>query len=161
MPLAVRQTIAKTRSRAIGYRWFMSPQRTALERLAGSDVDWLEPDDRLHLGEAADRGARMVDELEAIRERSALLHEQLTDLHAELVDTRGLVISVVALVLLPLTFLTGLLGMNVSGIPFAREPWACGGRWRFHCYCYWRRLILHPRSLVSLGEKNADGPSSQ
>jgi zinc transporter len=36
------------------------------------------------------------------------------------------VISVVALVFLPLTFLTGLLGMNVSGIPFAHEPWAFG-----------------------------------
>ncbi|MFZ4745500.1 MAG: zinc transporter ZntB [Sphingomonas sp.] len=124
--LAVRQTIAKTRSRAIGYRRFMAPQRTALEKLAGFDVDWLEPDDRLHLGEAADRAARMVEELEAIRERSALLHEQLTDLRAELIDTRGLVISVVALVFLPLTFLTGLLGMNVSGIPFADEPWAFG-----------------------------------
>jgi zinc transporter len=65
--LAVRQTIAKTRSRAIGYRRFMAPQRTALEKLAGFDVDWLEPDDRLHLGEAADRAARMVEELEAIR----------------------------------------------------------------------------------------------
>jgi len=122
--LTLRRTIAATRSRAIGYRRFMAPQRTALEKLATVDVDWLEPDDRLHLGEAADRAARMVEELEAIRERSALLHEQLTDLRAELIDTRGLVISVVALVFLPLTFLTGLLGMNVSGIPFAHEPWA-------------------------------------
>jgi zinc transporter len=122
--LTLRRTIAKARSRAIGYRRFMAPQRTALEKLAGFGVDWLEPDDRLHLNEAADRAARMVEELEAIRERSALLHEQLTDLRAELVDTRGLVISVVALVFLPLTFLTGLLGMNVAGIPFAHEPWA-------------------------------------
>lgn len=65
--LAVRQTIAKTRSRAIGYRRFMALQRTALEKLAGFDVDWLEPDDRLHFGEAADRAACMVEELEAIR----------------------------------------------------------------------------------------------
>jgi len=125
--LALRRTIATTRSRAIGYRRFMAPQRTALEKLASFDVDWLQTDDRLHLGEAADRAARMVEELEAIRERSALLHEQLTDLRAELIDTRGLVISVVALVFLPLTFLTGLLGMNVSGIPFAHQPWAFAG----------------------------------
>ena len=66
----------------------------------------------------------MAEELEAIRERSALMHEQLTDLRAELIDTRSLVISVVALVFLPLTFLTGLLGMNVDGIPYAHQPWA-------------------------------------
>ena len=125
--LTLRQTIAQTRSRAIGYRRFMAPQRTALEKLATLDVAWLEPDDRLHVSEAADRAARMVEELEAIRERSALLHEQLTDLRAELIDTRSLVIAVVAMIFLPLTFLTGLLGMNVDGIPFARTPWAFWG----------------------------------
>ena len=122
--LRLRTTIAHARSRAIGYRRFVAPQRVALEKLATLDVDWLEDADRMHLNDAADRAARMAEELEAIRERAALLHEQLTDLRAELIDTRGLVISVVALVFLPLTFLTGLLGMNVNGIPFAHEPWA-------------------------------------
>ena len=122
--LALRRRIAVARRRAIGYRRFLSPQRTALERLATLDVDWLDDDDRMHLNEAADRAARMTEELEAIRERAALLHEQLTDLRAETIDTRSLVIAVVAMVFLPLTFLTGLLGMNVEGIPFAKEPWA-------------------------------------
>jgi zinc transporter len=31
------------------------------------------------------------------------------------------------MVFLPLTFVTGLLGMNVKGIPFADEPWAFAG----------------------------------
>jgi zinc transporter len=31
------------------------------------------------------------------------------------------------MVFLPLTFITGLLGMNVAGIPFAHAPWAFGG----------------------------------
>ena len=33
----------------------------------------------------------------------------------------------VAMVFLPLTFITGLLGMNVAGIPFAHEQWAFWG----------------------------------
>lgn len=125
--LSMRSTIAETRSRAIAYRRFLAPQRTALERMAQIEGDWLGDDDRLHIREAADRAARMVEELEAIRERSALLHEQLTDMRAEMLDTRGLLISVVALIFLPLTFLTGLLGMNVDGIPYAHEPWAFWG----------------------------------
>jgi zinc transporter len=120
----MRRTIAQTRAKAIAYRRFVAPQRLALEKLARIDAEWLTDDDRAHLGEAADRAARMAEELEAIRERSALMHEQLTDLRAELIDTRSLVIAVVALVFLPLTFLTGLLGMNVDGIPYAHEPWA-------------------------------------
>jgi zinc transporter len=121
---AQRRVIASARARAIEYRRFVVPQRQALERLTALEEDWLEPDDRVHLREAADRVARMAEELEAVRERAALLHEQLTDLRAEQIDGRSLTLSVVALIFLPLTFLTGLLGMNVEGIPYAHEPWA-------------------------------------
>lgn len=124
---AMRRTITRVRSDAIQYRRFVAPQRQALERLATLDAGWLEEEDRLHLRDAADRFARMTEELEAVRERAALLHEQLTDLRAEQIDTRTLIISVVALVFLPLTFLTGLLGMNVAGIPYAHAPWAFWG----------------------------------
>lgn len=124
---SLRRRIAVARAKAIEYRRFVAPQRQALERLSQLDCDWLEPDDRLHLTEAADRFARMAEELESIRERAALLHEQITDLRAEVIDTRALIISIVALVFLPTTFLTGLLGMNVNGIPFAHEPWAFWG----------------------------------
>ena len=124
--LKLRHEIAKARAEAIGYRRFVMPQRQALEKLAGLDCDWLDERDRLHLAEAADRFARMGEELESVRERAALMHEQLTDLRAEVIETRGLIISVVALIFLPLTFLTGLLGMNVAGIPYAHEPWAFG-----------------------------------
>ncbi len=115
------------RSQAIGYRRFVAPDRDALRTLASLDFDWLADDDRLHIVEAADRFARMTEELEAVRERAALLHEQITDLRAEQVDQRALVISIVAFIFLPLTFITGLLGMNVEGIPYAREPWAFWG----------------------------------
>ncbi|RYD50444.1 MAG: zinc transporter ZntB, partial [Sphingomonadales bacterium] len=84
-------------------------------------------DDRLHLAAAADRAARMAEELESIRERAALVHETLTDLRAEQIDQRSLIIAIVAMVFLPLTFITGLLGMNVAGIPFAHEQWAFWG----------------------------------
>ncbi|MFM5914978.1 MAG: CorA family divalent cation transporter, partial [Chakrabartia godavariana] len=53
--------------------------------------------------------------------------EELTDRRAEVIDTRALLISIVALIFLPLTFITGLLGMNVDGIPYAHEPWAFWG----------------------------------
>ena len=72
----------------------------------------------------------MAEELEAVRERSALLHEQLTDLRAEEIDQRSLLISVVAFIFLPLTFITGLLGMNVEGIPYAHRSLGLLGRGR-------------------------------
>jgi zinc transporter len=123
----LRRVVSHTRIEAIGYRRFLAPQRAALEKLSTLPGDWLGQDDRLHLAAAADKAARMAEELEAIRERAALIHETLTDLRAEQLDQRSLQIAIVAMVFLPLTFLTGLLGMNVEGIPFAQEPWAFAG----------------------------------
>ncbi|KQM87454.1 magnesium transporter CorA [Sphingomonas sp. Leaf23] len=122
-----RRAVTHTRVRAIGYRRFLVPQRSALEKLGQLPGDWLQADDRLHLAAAADRAARMAEEVDSIRERAALIHETLTDLRAEQLDQRSLQIAIVAMVFLPLTFVTGLLGMNVKGIPFADEPWAFAG----------------------------------
>jgi zinc transporter len=120
----LRRTVARVRVAAIGYRRFLQPQRAALEKLAALPGDWLQDDDRLHLAAAADRAARMAEELESIRERAALVHETLTDLRAEQLDHRGLVIAIVAMIFLPLTFLTGVYGMNIDGLPLAHDPHA-------------------------------------
>jgi zinc transporter len=123
----LRRQVTRVRVTAIAYRRFLSPQRAALERLSGLPGDWLQDDDRVHLSSAADRAARMAEELESIRERSALMHEALTDLRAEQLDSRSLVIAIVAMVFLPLTFITGLYGMNVKGLPGAEDPHAFDG----------------------------------
>jgi zinc transporter len=123
----LRPEIARIRSEAIAFRRFVAPDRDALQTLAALDFDWLAEEDRQHIREAADRFARMTEELEAVRERAALLHEQLTDLRGEQMENRALLISIVAFIFLPLTFVTGLLGMNVEGIPYAKEPWAFWG----------------------------------
>lgn len=123
-PRRARRHIAEARLHAIQYRRFVAPQRAALERLAAANVDWLSAEDRGHLREAADRAARMAEELESVRERSALLHEQLTDLRTEQIDQRSLVVATIALIFLPLTFVTGLFGMNVPGIPWKDHPQA-------------------------------------
>lgn len=120
----LRRGVTRVRSEAIQYRRFLAPQRIALERLAQTPGEWIQPDDRAHLSAAADRAARMAEEVESIRERAALMHEALSDLRAEQLDSRSLVIAIVAMVFLPLTFITGLYGMNVSGLPYAQEPWA-------------------------------------
>jgi zinc transporter len=122
-----RGKITLARREAIAFRRFVAPDRDALLTLANIGFEWLSSDDRLHIREAADKFSRMAEELESIRERAGLLNDQLTELRGEQMNQRSFEISVIAFVFLPLTFLTGLLGMNVEGIPYAREPWAFMG----------------------------------
>ena len=52
-----------------------------------------------------------------------MLHEQLTDMRGEQMEVRSLVLSIVALIFLPLTFITGAMGMNVP-VPGQDNPQA-------------------------------------
>lgn len=130
-PMAIRRRVSRVRQMAISYRRFIAPQRVALERLQQMELDWLDESDQIKIRASADRCARMAEELEAVRERAAVAHEELTDLRAEKIDGRSLFISIIAMIFLPLTFITGLLGMNVAGIPYAQHPhafwWVTGG----------------------------------
>jgi zinc transporter len=124
---STRRKVSRIRAMAISYRRFVVPQREALDRLGSTRCDWLDEEDHLHIRESADRYARMAEELEAVRERAAIVHDELTDLRGEQMEARALLISIVAMIFLPLTFITGLLGMNVKGIPYAEESWAFWG----------------------------------
>jgi zinc transporter len=126
-PFSTRRRVTNLRTQAINYRRFVVPQRQALERLSALPLAWIDASERDALREAADRFARMGEELESVRERSAVLHEELTDLRSEKIDARSLQIAIVAMIFLPLTFITGLLGMNVEGIPYQHEQWAFWG----------------------------------
>src|SRR3546814_20066531 len=73
--------------------FFLFKQKTAYEmRISDWSSDVCSSD--LHLAAAADRAARMAEELDSIRERAALMHEALTDLRAEQIDSRSLLISI-------------------------------------------------------------------
>ncbi len=122
-----RRETSRLRSAAIGLRRFVAPQRQALESLMSLGLPWFDTAERAHMREATDRFYRMAEELESVRERAAVLHDEITDLRSERMDARSLQIAISALIFLPLTFITGLLGMNVEGIPYAKAPWAFWG----------------------------------
>jgi zinc transporter len=119
-----RRELADIRRSAITLRRHMVPQRDALTTLEIEDLDWLSNHDRSRIREAADRVTRLGEELEAIRDRAQILHDELMDQRAEAMNKNTLLLSVVASIFLPLGLLTGLLGINVGGIPGAQEPWA-------------------------------------
>jgi len=78
-----------------------------------------EPDDMVsvRLWGDNDRLIRHIEDLDAVRERAAVTQEELLSRLSEQMNIRMYVLSMVATIFLPLGFLTGLLGINVGGIP--------------------------------------------
>ena len=82
-------------------------------------MSWLAEEDRVRLRETYDRLTRYIEDLDASRERAAVTQEELISRLSKQMDNRMYVLSIVAAIFLPLDFLTGLLGINVGGIPGA------------------------------------------
>jgi zinc transporter len=121
---SLRAALANARREAIGLRRYLAPQREALARLCAESHPLLSEVDRLRLREVADAVTRHVEDLDAARERAAVVHEELASRLAEQMNQRMYVLSVVAALFLPLGFVTGLLGINVGGIPGMEDPHA-------------------------------------
>ena len=120
----VRSQLRGLRGQVITLRRHIAPQRDAIWHLYREPLHWLTDRDRAALHEVGDRTTRYVEDLDAMRERASLIHEELASRLSERMNRTMYVLSMMASIFLPLGLLTGLLGINVAGIPGAETPWA-------------------------------------
>lgn len=118
----LRTDVTALRRSMATVRRFLAPQREALEALHRQAGTWLPDDVRFDLREQADRLMRYVEDLDLVRERAQVLQEELQNRVASEQNARMYLLSVVTAVFLPITFVTGLFGMNVGGLPGTESP---------------------------------------
>ena len=112
-----RNALSALRRQLAAVRRFLGPQRDALDRLYLEGHEVLNARDQQRLRDESDRFSRYLEDLDLAREHAMLLHEAFTGHMAQQQNSRMYVLSIVAAIFLPLTFITGLLGMNVGGLP--------------------------------------------
>lgn len=121
---ALGESLTPIRRQIIAIRRYLAPQRDALTRLVSEGEDLFDATQRARLREVAERIYRIVEELDAMRERAAVVQDERRTRISERMDRAIYILSIVATIMLPLTFVTGLLGMNVGGIPGEKVAWA-------------------------------------
>lgn len=114
-----RQDITTLRKQAILFRRYIAPQRDVIASLRNADMAWLDAGHKRKLMEALDRVTRYIEDLDATRERGQIIKDELANALSDRMNRNLYMLSVVAAIFLPLGFLTGLLGINVGGIPGA------------------------------------------
>ncbi len=117
----LRFELASLRRQTISLRRYLSPEREALTRLMIERVSWFDHDNHIKIREVSDRLIRHLEDIDAVRERAAVTHEELLSRISEQLNERMYVLSILSAVFLPLGFFTGLLGINVGGIPGAEN----------------------------------------
>jgi len=118
---AREQITAIRRSTSIFNR-FLSPQKDIVERLINTQKLNLTDTLRQRLFEAHNDMTRFVEELQAMRERAHLIQDEVTNILTARLNKNTYALSIIAAIFLPLSFLTGLLGINIPGIPGAEDP---------------------------------------
>nr|WP_276047093.1 MULTISPECIES: zinc transporter ZntB [unclassified Pantoea] len=121
--MPARGELGLLRKQLIVMRRYMAPQRDVYARLASEKLAWMDDNERRRMQEIADRLGRGLDDLDAGVARTAILADEVASAMAESMNRRTYTMSVMAMIFLPATFLTGLFGVNLGGIP--------GGEWRY------------------------------
>lgn len=120
----LRQKITQVRRKIVLLRRFIAPQRDALDVLIAESFDWQTELQERRLTDIVDRITRLVEQLDTMQLRASILQDFVSVRVTERLNKTMVLLSVVAGVFLPLSFVTGLFGMNVAGIPLANQPLA-------------------------------------
>jgi zinc transporter len=113
--------------RAIHLRRYLGPQRDALYQLRNEDTSILDKRDRMRLRGVIDSLVRHIEDLDAIRDRTSLLHDDLAAMISEKIARTTYRFTAIAGLLLPPSLVAGLLGANIGGIPGQDNPYAFFG----------------------------------
>jgi zinc transporter len=119
-----RRTLAELRRRTIHLRRYLGPQREALIRLQTEDTRLLDRSDRLRLRCVIDSVIRHLEDMDALRDRTTILHEDLAAQVSERIAETSNRLTAVAALLLPPSLVAGMLGANIGGIPGQENPMA-------------------------------------
>jgi zinc transporter len=120
-PENLRATLGSLRRQIAVVRRYLAPQRDALDRLNRIDTEIFNDRDRQRLRDESDRVSRYLEDLDLARERAVVLQEAFLAQIAQQQSSRMYMISILSAIFLPLGFLTGLLGINIGGMPGANN----------------------------------------
>lgn len=127
IPDDLRTRLVELRRRSVILRRHLAPQRDVLRVLQGGPVPWLQQEARRELAEEQDALERMVEDADAMRDRMALVRDELQGVRDERLNRNMYLLSILSAIFLPLGFLTGLFGINTGGMPGAHTSWAFWG----------------------------------
>ena len=110
----VRRLLARLRRQLGGNRQALSHARARMPA-------WCSGEDAAQLRLAIERLDTVAQDLELVQERARLLQEEIAGQLSEATNRNLYMLSIVTTVMLPITLITGVFGMNVGGLPWLQD----------------------------------------
>lgn len=119
---AMLKRISAIRRNCLALKRHMAPQHEALEQISRDAPYWFEDHDRREMAESIARLRRYLDDIDISKESAVVLQDELRARSLASSEHATYMLTIVAGIFLPLGFLTGLLGINVGGMPGMDDP---------------------------------------
>lgn len=116
------EELIRIRRVAARLRRHMAPQQHVLLGLLSRLPPWVEQPDATRLRHAIERMSALGHDLELVQDRCRLLQEQASARLAESTNRNLYLLSIVTILALPPTLISGLFGMNLGGMPELMDP---------------------------------------
>ena len=127
--------IAAIRRASLALQRHMGPQHVALEAISRDAPSWFEAHDRREIGETIALLRRFLDDIDVSKESAVVLMDELRSRALARSEKTNRRLTLVATLFLPLSFLVGLFGINVGGMPWAEIPGDPYGFWYVSALC--------------------------
>ena len=115
--LKLREDLLRIRTQSTIFIRYLSPQKEVIRKLSTLECEWIDDWAQRHFKENYDNITHMIEEINEARDRSKILHDELTSSLTEKLNRNMYVLSLITVIFMPLTFFTGLFGVNIGGIP--------------------------------------------
>ena len=112
-----QEAAAPLRIKTAVIRRHLMPQHTALKTLLKTAPAWLLQSNAEQLIESDDRITRYIENLNDIRDRLTIINDEISRQNDQRLAATSYLFTLAATIFLPLTFITGLLGVNIGGMP--------------------------------------------
>ena len=162
-----RQTISRihaVKSRLLALRRVIWPLREALHVLIRDPVPVIQEETRVFLRDCADHTFQIIDLVETYRELTGdlmeLYHSSLSVRTNEVMQ----VLTVIATIFIPLTFVVGIYGMNFDHMPLLKWKWGYPAVWVLMAsiagglLLFFRSKGWLPGGRSPLGERSSANP---
>ena len=101
----------------------LAPEPAALFRLLNHPPEWIAEQDVQDLRESTEEFSTALNDMAGLLERIKLLQEEIAAMVNEQNNRSLFVLTIVTVLALPINIIAGLLGMNVGGIPLAKDDY--------------------------------------
>lgn len=115
-----REKLSQLRLALVDYKRFLAPQKDILLELCQVGI-YKNKKELAQLRNQSNTYHRWLEKIEALKEQSKILFDEIAFIQNEKLNIRTLKLTVLGGIFLPVTFLSGVFGMNVGGMPLANH----------------------------------------